>query len=80
MQTNRLASAPYKALLMLTLAPLLAGCGAGAPASVKSLRGAIDASATTACGKTPADQLKIDRTTESGFRAGVWDRPQTVRC
>lgn len=61
-------------------ASILAGCGSAAPVAVAGLKGKIDASATTACGKTAADDRKIARTTESGYRAGIWDRPATEPC
>jgi hypothetical protein len=67
-----------RALAALTLATtLLAACGTVPPVRVGSLKGAVDDSATRACGKTRADQRMIDRTTESGVQAGLWDRPKT---
>lgn len=65
------------ALAALTSVSMLAACGAGAPVRVASLKGAVDDSATRACGKTRADQRMIDRTTESGVGAGLWDRPKS---
>ena len=56
---------------------LLAGCADPNIIRVAALKGSVDDSATRACGKTPADQRMIDRTTESGAQAGLWDRPKT---
>ena len=64
-----------KALAMLIAAGMLAGCGTVPQVRVGSLKGAVDDSATRACGKTSADQRMIDRTTESGAQAGLWSRP-----
>jgi hypothetical protein len=67
----------FPALAALTLATTLAGCGTAQPVRVAALKGSVDDSATRACGKTRADQRMIDRTTESGAQAGLWDRPKT---
>ena len=79
MQTKSLGKRLAKALPTLMLATTLAACGTG-PSGGANIKGIVDASVTTACGKTPEDQRKIDRTTESGFRAGVWDRPKFSNC
>ena len=71
------AGKPWKALAALTLVMTLGACGTAAPVRVGSLKGAVDDSATRACGKSRADQRMIDRTTESGVQAGLWDRPKT---
>ncbi|MDX0722761.1 hypothetical protein GOD64_28855 [Sinorhizobium medicae] len=55
-----------------TLALLLAGCGTSGTGSATALRSIVGTDLIGACGATPVDQRKIDRTVVGDCAAAVW--------
>lgn len=68
-----------KALLIMTPAVMLAGCGTSGPADVDGLRRTVGIDLIGARGATDADQRKIDRTVVRLCSGKVWNRDECGR-
>ncbi|MCF6370690.1 hypothetical protein [Rhizobium halophilum] len=68
-----------KALLIMTPAAMLVGCGVSGPASVSGLRSVVGTDLLGARGATDADQRKIDRTVVRLCEGAVYTRNDCAR-
>ncbi|MDX3929266.1 MAG: hypothetical protein QHC90_26125 [Shinella sp.] len=68
-----------KALLIMTPAAMLAGCGISGPADALGLRRVVGTDLIGARGATDADQRKIDRTIVRLCAGGVYGRDDCGR-
>lgn len=70
---------PIKALLIMTLAGTLAGCGTSGPGTVGGLKRVIGTDLIGAHGATDLDQRKIDRTIVRLCASRVYDKRECAR-